>query len=249
MGGLSAVIITYNEERNIERCIRSLQAVADEILVVDSFSTDRTESICKNLGVKFLQRKFTGYGDQKKYATQQALFDNVLSLDADEELCEELRISILSEKPNLNGSSYSFNRRNVYCGKPIRFCGWYPDTQIRLFDRRIISWSERMVHESVELSNRNDRPIHLKGDLIHYTCTTIAEHQSKELKYSELNAKILIESNKKVTFILPYLKGLFRFIKVYILKLGLFDGYYGWVISITLAKSSFRKYYLVRKQK
>lgn len=238
---LSVIIITYNEERNIGRCLESLTGIADDILVVDSFSTDKTEEICKQHGVRFIQRKFDGYGNQKRFATKQAKFDYILSLDADEALSPELRKSILDEKKNWSKPCYSFNLRNHYCGTPIRHCGWYPDRHVRLFNRNVTDWTQKDVHESIAVAD-NKIVMQLKGDLLHYTCTTIAEHQEKEKKYARMNADSLVKKGKNILWITPYIKGVFRFFKTYIIKLGILDGYYGFVISKTLAKSSFYKY-------
>lgn len=133
---ISATIITFNEEKKIEKCLRSLLAVADEIVVVDSYSSDATETICRQYPVTFLKRPFDGYISQKNYAAEQASHDHVLSLDADEALSDKLRDSILAVKGDwdVNCDGYSFNRFNNYCGKWIRFCGWYPDRKIRLCD-------------------------------------------------------------------------------------------------------------------
>lgn len=244
---LSVVIITKNEERNIERCLQSVIDVADEIVVVDSFSTDETVGLCEKYNIRVIQRKFDGYGNQKHFATAQASFNYVLSLDADEELSPELKESILAAKENPEYDCYSFNRRNFYCNKPIRFCGWYPDKQIRFFDRRKANWNDKEVHESIEA--QKEIVFHLKGDLNHYTCSSVSEHQEKEKKYARMNADILIKRGKTVSYLTPYLKGSFRFFKTYILKLGVLDGYYGFMISKTLANSSFSKYALARKIK
>lgn len=245
---LSVVIITKNEERNIERCLKSIVEVADEIIVVDSFSTDDTIALCEKYDVRVIQRKFDGYGSQKQFATEQANFDYVLSLDADEELSNELKASILTVKKKLFYDCYSFNRKNYYCNKPIRFCGWYPDKKIRLFDKRKMNWNNREVHETVEIFDQ-EQVLHLKGNLNHYRCSSIEEHQEKEKKYASMNADILIKNRKSVSCATPYLKGSFRFLKTYILKLGILDGYYGFMISKTLANSSFSKYALARKIK
>jgi len=245
---LSVVIITKNEERNIERCFKSIVDVADEIIVVDSISTDNTIALCEKYDVKVIQRKFDGYGSQKHFATEQAIFNYILSLDADEELTKELKESILIVKESPEYDCYSFNRRNFYCNKPIRFCGWYPDKKIRLFDKRKVNWNNREVHETIEILDKK-QVLHLKGNLNHYRCSSIEEHQEKEKKYASMNADILMKQRKSVSCVTPYLKGSFRFFKTYILKLGILDGYYGYMISKTLANSSFSKYALVRKVK
>jgi len=238
---LSVTIITFNEERNIERCLQSLTGIADDILVVDSFSTDKTEEICKQNGARFIQREFDGYGNQKRFATKHAKFDYILSLDADEALSPELKSSIYEEKDKWSKPYYSFNIRNHYCGKAIRYCGWYPDKHVRLFNRSVTNWTQKEVHESIAV-NENKDVKHLKGDLLHFTCSTITEHQEKEKKYARMNADILAKKGKNIMWITPYIKGAFRFFKTYIIKLGILDGYYGLIISKTLAKSSFYKY-------
>jgi len=243
---LSVIIITYNEERNIERCLKSLSGIADEILVVDSYSTDKTEEICNQYDVRFIQRKFNGYGNQKRFATKQARFDYILSLDADEALSPELQKSILSEKNSWSSHCYSFNIRNHYCGTPIHFCGWYPDRHVRLFDRSFMNWTKRNVHESIEILDKKNI-MQLNGDLLHYTCTTITEHQEKAKKYARMSAEILAKKRQHILWITPYISGAFRFFKIYIIKLGILDGYYGMVISKTLAKSSFYKYSWARE--
>ena len=136
MRKLTAVIIAYNEARNIKRCIASLLNVADEIVVVDSYSTDATPSICKGLGVQFHQRDWKGYSKQKNYGNGLASNDWILSIDADEALSEKLKKSILHEKENGKSYNYSFNRLTNYCGKWIHYCGWYPDTKIRMFNEQ-----------------------------------------------------------------------------------------------------------------
>ncbi|PIQ15560.1 MAG: glycosyl transferase, partial [Flavobacteriales bacterium CG18_big_fil_WC_8_21_14_2_50_32_9] len=124
---LSVVIITYNEQRNIARCLDSVLPVADEIIVVDSFSTDDTEKICSQYNVKFLQHPFKGHIEQKNYALAQAQFDYVLSLDADEALSETLLQEIKNIKTHCEKDAYSFNRLTNFCGQWIKHCGWYPD--------------------------------------------------------------------------------------------------------------------------
>lgn len=243
---LSVVIITKNEEKNIERCLKSILEVADEIIVVDSFSTDNTMALCEKYDVRVIQRKFEGYGSQKQFATEQANFDYVLSLDADEELSLELRKSILAAKESSEYDCYSFNRRNFCCNKAIRFCGWYPDKQIRLFNKRLLNWNDRTVHELIEVSNKQ-LISHLSGDLNHYTCSSFAEQREKGEKYAKISAEIIAKKKKSISWVTPCLKYCFVFFKTYVIKLGMLDGYSGLEISRISAKSSFSKYTLARK--
>ena len=133
---ISGIVITYNEEKNISRCLSSLQGICDEILVVDSFSDDKTKEISESKGARFIQNAWKGFLDQKNFAQNCAKYDHVLQLDADEELSEELRSNIISIKANWVADGYFFNRFTNYCGKWIKHSGWYPDSKLRLYDRR-----------------------------------------------------------------------------------------------------------------
>jgi glycosyltransferase involved in cell wall biosynthesis len=238
---ISVTIITFNEEQDIDNCIQSVLKIADEIIIVDSFSTDKTIDICKKYTSNIYLKKFNGYGEQKQFATEKATNDYILSLDADEVISDTLLNSIIqikSEEENIAG--YTFNRLNFYCGKPIKHCGWHPDVQLRLFNKRLINWNKKSVHEKVEKNGRITK--HLKGDLFHYTCKTVHDHVEKEYKYALMNGVELSKKNKKISSFTPYFKFIFRFLKTYVLKLGWLDGHYGFVISKTLAHSSFLKY-------
>src|SRR3954466_10005620 len=140
MTKLSAVIITLNEERNLSRCLQSLQGIADELVVVDSFSSDKTEEISKSFSAKFIQHKFEGHIEQKNYALAQTSFDFVLSLDADEALSDELKSSIKSIKENWQHDAYEMNRLTNYCGQWIKHSSWYPDKKVRLFKKTAGKW-------------------------------------------------------------------------------------------------------------
>ena len=162
MPKISAVIITYNEELFIEKCLASIQGVVDEIVVVDSFSTDGTEEICKKYNVRFIQHKFEGYKDQKNFALKQAKYQKVLSLDADEALSDKLRESILSIKDKWQYGGYFINRRNNYCGKWINHSEWYPNKQLRLFYANKGEFGKLNIHEKFIMSN-GDKIGRLRG--------------------------------------------------------------------------------------
>ena len=142
---LSVVIITLNEEKQIARCIDSVKHVADEILVVDSLSTDKTKEICLGLGVRFVEQKFLGYVEQKNFALKLATHDYVLSLDADEALDEKLQKAILKIKSNFIYDGYEFNRLTAYNGFWVRHCGWYPDTKLRMVKKTSLTGRERIL--------------------------------------------------------------------------------------------------------
>ena len=149
---ISAVIITFNEERNVGRAIESVMEVADEIIVLDSFSTDRTEQICAQYGVKFIQKEWQGYACSKNYANNLATYKWILSLDADEELDAEMTADILKYKQEGFHGAYVLNRLTNYCGTWIRHSSWYPDKKVRIFDKSIAKWVGAFVHEELVLS-------------------------------------------------------------------------------------------------
>ncbi len=239
MQKLSVVVITLNEGKNIERCLNSVLEVADEILVVDSFSTDLTEEICKKHSVKFLQHKFEGYSEQKNWANKQASFPHILSIDADEALSEELIKSIRAVKSNWNANAYYFNRLTNYCGKWIYHSGWYPDKQMRLWDSRKGNW-QGMIHEKVKLSH--GEPQFLKGNLLHYSFSSIEDHLAQINKFSSIKAKEAFLNNEKSNFYRIIIKPFIKFFTNYFIKLGVLDGCYGFLICKLSATSAFLKY-------
>lgn len=242
---LSAVVITFNEEKNIERCILSLQGVADEIVVVDSYSNDRTEAICAQYGVRFIQHPFAGHIQQKNWAITQASSPYVLSLDADEALSEELRKSILAVKKNWTAQGYTFNRLNNYCGQWIHHSGWYPDRKLRLWDSRLGQWAGANPHDRYEMQAEATIQ-HLKGDLLHYTANSIKEHFDMLYKYADIGAKELVRQGKGGSWLKLWVNPWFKFFKMYILKRGYKDGLYGLIICSSTAWFTFWKYVLVR---
>ncbi len=235
---ITAVIITYNEAHNISACVQSLMGVADEILVIDSFSTDDTPKIAEKAGAKVIQMEWNGYAQTKNAANAIASTPYILSIDADERLSEEMRNAILFLKNDLTGA-YSFRRKNFFCGKWIRFCGWYPDIKVRLFPKNTSTWQGDFVHETLSIQV----PITLlEGDLQHFTYTKKEQLPQKLQKYTDLAAQEMLKNSKKATIIKLYFSPILTFFKTYFLQFGIFDGYYGLFISYHLAKGVYMKY-------
>ncbi|MDO9181621.1 MAG: glycosyltransferase family 2 protein [Bacteriovorax sp.] len=224
---LSVVIITLNEEKNIGRCLSSVQEIADEILVVDSLSTDKTKEICESFKVRFIEQKFLGYIEQKNFALKLATHEYVLSLDADEALSEELRNEITKIKLNFSANGYKFNRLTQYNGHWVRHCGWYPDEKLRLILKSKGQWSGNNPHDCL---NVEGSVIHIKGNLLHYSYNSISSHVQQTIKFSEIEAVTLFSKGKRASIMKLVTRAPFQFFKDYFLKLGILDGRYGFVI-------------------
>ncbi len=238
---LSAVIITFNEERNIQRCLESLIKVADEIVVIDSFSKDRTEEICRSFDVKFIQNPFEGHIQQKNVAIQAASNDWILSLDADEALTPELQESLIKVKENQEFKGYRFNRLTNYCGHWVKFCGWYPDTKTRLIHRDFGKWEGVNPHDRLEL--QDNFPVgFLEGDLLHYSYYTREDHLKQIEYFGDIAAKELFRSGGRSSWLKISIKTIAQFFKSYILKQGFRDGATGFTISRLSAYATYRKY-------
>lgn len=245
MPKISAVIITYNEELFIDKCLASIDGVADEIVVVDSFSTDATEEICKKYKVRFVKHAFEGYRDQKNYALQLATHKNILSLDADETLSDKLKESILAIKDKWEYDGYLFNRRNNFCGKWIRHSQWYPDRQLRLFYSDKGQFGELNLHEKFIMSN-GAKVGKLKGDLLHWPFISRQDHIDKMKKYSLIGAEEFYKAGRKASLFTPYIHLIWGFFRSYIIRGGFLDGYDGFLICSLYAKSAFNKYRKLR---
>ncbi|MFC2100753.1 glycosyltransferase family 2 protein [Bacteroidota bacterium] len=243
---ISAVIITFNEEKNICRCIDSLQDIADEILVVDSFSTDRTKEICEEKKIRFVQNTWEGYIEQKNFGNNLAIHDYILSIDADEALSEELRNSIAEIKRNWKFDGYEMNRLTNYCGKWIKHCGWYPDRKLRLFNKLKGKWEGYMIHEHIQLDEESSKTL-LKGDLYHYSYYNISEHMIQANHFSDIAADVLFSGGKNAGLFKLFFSPIFRFIRDYFFKLGILDGYYGFIICQLSAHAVFLKYSKLRQ--
>lgn len=248
---LSAVIITYNEEEHLEKCLGSLVDVADEIVVVDSFSTDHTKVICEKFNTRFIQHAFEGYIEQKNYALSLATYDYILSLDGDEALSHTLKNSILEVKKNWSFDGYYFNRLNNYCGQWIKHSDWYPDRKLRLFKKNSGEWKGINPHDRYTLKKGLKKGF-LKGDLLHWIYRDYEEHNQKNEKFSSIAAKAYFELGIKSSIWKIIYRPSWAFFKAYFLRLGFLDGLNGFIICVQTYHVTFLKYiklYRLWKQK
>jgi glycosyltransferase involved in cell wall biosynthesis len=242
MTKISAAIICFNEERNIRRCIDSLVPVADEIVVVDSFSTDKTESICREYDiVKFVQNPFEGHVQQKNYALSLTSYDYVISLDADECLDEKLQKKVLEVKKDLKFDAYSFNRITRYVDHWVRYCGWYPDKKVRFFNKNKAKWGGDNPHDHIILEKGASLK-HISSDILHYSYDSISDHVTQTNKFTTIAAKHAFAKGKKSSFLTIVVRSFFKFFRDYVLKLGFLDGRYGFVICYINSTYALLKY-------
>jgi glycosyltransferase involved in cell wall biosynthesis len=238
---LSIVIICLNEEKNIGRCLDSVKDIADEIVVLDSFSTDNTVSIAKQKGAHVIQETFKGYIQQKNRAIELTSYNYVLSLDADEALDSLMIDSISKAKEKFTNQAYQMNRMSNYCGKFIRHGSWYPDTKIRLFDKRVARWGGTNPHDKILLSE-GIKVKHLDGDILHYSYNSISEHVNQNNKFSTLAAEALFAKGKKTNLLKVFVNPVWAFLLSYIIKAGFLDGLFGLVIAVMIANLTFLKH-------
>lgn len=246
MEALSAVIITFNEERNIARCLDSLAGVADEIVVVDSFSKDKTKEICLAKGAKFIEHKFDGHIEQKNWAITRAQHPLVLSLDADEALDEELRNSILEIKKSRTKDGYYMNRLTNYCGHWVKHCGWYPDKKLRLWDSRKGTWGGINPHDKYDMFEGDKNTGYIKGNILHYSYNSTDDHYKQVNYFTDIAAKAYFKNGKKAPAIKLLINPAAKFIDHYLLKLGFLDGKAGYLISKISAYATWLKYKKLR---
>ncbi len=244
---ISVVIITYNEEKNIGRCIESVKEVADEVVVLDSFSTDRTEEICKSLGAKFFQHKFDGHIEQKNRAVTYASHPHILSLDADEALDRELKEEIKKVKQNFVKDGYYMARLTYYCGHWVRHGGWYPDLKLRLWDSRKGKWGGINPHDKYELFEGDKNTGRLKGNILHYSYYTLEDHYKQVEYFTDIAAKAYFEKKISAPLYKLYLNPIAKFISHYFLNLGFLDGKAGFRIARISAYATWLKYKKLRK--
>lgn len=241
---LSIVIITFNEAKNIKRCLDAVKGISNDIVIVDGYSADETAHICQQYDhVNFIQRSWEGYAKTKNFANQQAKNNYILSLDADEVLTDVLKASIIGIT-SFQGV-YSFNRLTNYCGNWIKHSGWYPDRKVRIFPKDVVKWQGDYVHETLKIPE-GMKETWLAGDLLHYSYHTKADHYRQIEKYSTLHAQKMLAEGKKYSSFKRYVSPAFKFFKTYVLQLGFLDGYAGFQIASISAKAVKMKYEKLR---
>jgi glycosyltransferase involved in cell wall biosynthesis len=220
--------------------------VADEVVVLDSFSSDKTQEICQRHGVKFFQHKFDGHIQQKNRAIRYASNPYVLSLDADEALDRALVNSILEVKKDFNKDGYYMNRLTNYCGHWVKHCGWYPDTKLRLWDSRKGSWTGINPHDKYELYEGDKNTGYLKGDILHYSYYSLEDHYRQVEYFTNIASKAYVENGKKAPAYKLIINPVAKFIDHYLLHLGFLDGSAGFRISKISAYATWLKYKKIR---
>ncbi|WP_242396103.1 glycosyltransferase family 2 protein [Anaeromyxobacter oryzisoli] len=246
MDPISAVVITKNEARNLERCLRSLLPVVDEIVVVDDRSTDDTVAIAERLGARVISQAWLGFGPQKNLGDAAARHRYVLSVDADEVLDEPLQQAILAARRRGLEGAYAVSRLNWYYGRFLRHGLEYPDRKIRLFPRDAASWNASAVHEALVLAP-GLRVARLEGHLLHYTYLRLEEHVLKANRYTNLAARDAFERGRRASAAKLVLAPLATFLRAYVLKRGFLDGLHGFLLACMHANGTLLKYAKLRE--
>ena len=243
---LSVVIITLNEAANLPRCLAALEGVADEVLVVDSGSTDATVALAEAAGARVVYHAFENYVAQKNAATALATYDHVLQLDADEVLTSELRTELAAVKAHWQHPGYALPRLTNYCGTWVRHGGWYPDRKTRLYDRRLGQWQGHLIHEHWEPNAPGAGIGQLRHDLLHYSYTSIAQHVRQLNHFTTLTAHEAVARGKHAHWWQLLLKPPYKFLHGYLLRGGFRDGFAGFSIAVLSAAGVFIKFAKMR---
>lgn len=243
---LSVAIITFNEEKRIARCLESVKSMADEIIVIDSYSTDQTEEICKKYPVNFIKNKFSGHVEQKNFALSKTQFEYVLSLDADEVLSDQLMAEITKIKHDPKFQAYSFNRLTNYNGHWVRYCGWYPDEKVRIINKKFAKWGGANPHDIIVL-DQGIKAKKLSGDLLHYSYDSISSHIEQTNKFTTIAAKAAYAQGIKSNWFKIITRPPLKFLRDYFYKLGILDGKYGLIICVINSLSAFLKYSKIKE--
>jgi glycosyltransferase involved in cell wall biosynthesis len=239
MPSLSVILITKNEAANIRDCLQSV-SWADEIIVVDSGSTDDTTSIAREMGAQvYVHPDWPGFGPQKNRALSYAGKDWVFSIDADERVTPELRAELEQAMQKASADGYYCPRLSQFCGQFVHHSGWYPDYVLRLFKRGAGRFSDSLVHESVLLTGNTSK---LKNPLLHYSYLTLNDVERKVEHYSSAAAQQMFQSGKRASWLRAMLSAGWAFVRTYIVRLGLLDGGAGWKIARMNARTTYLKY-------
>jgi glycosyltransferase involved in cell wall biosynthesis len=239
---ISAVVICFNQENKIQKTLEALFQVTDDVVVVDSLSTDRTPMIAKAMGARVFSQSWLGYPAQKNWGNQQACHNWIISIDDDEVLDNELIANIkrlFAQTPDFDALDLPF--QTYFCGQRIRFGGWNPESHIRVFDKTKISWNTDAVHEGLTIETGH-KILKIKGFVKHFTVDTLEQFYAKTEKYGNLYAQKAIKSGKKSSWMKQYASPVFRFLVEYIFRLGFLDGYFGWIIAKENARYTYLKY-------
>jgi glycosyltransferase involved in cell wall biosynthesis len=243
---LSVVIITKNEAHIIGTTLQSLQGITDDIVIVDSGSTDTTIVIARQFGATVIETTWDGYGQNKNKGIAAARHNWILNLDADEAIDETLKNAIAALELNDENTVYNFRFKNFFCNKWIRFGEWSGDKHIRLFNRKAVTWNTAAVHEGLTL-NSNNKVVLLPGNVLHYTTQHIDEYISKTIAYAKLNAKKYQLQGKRAGFFKLHIAPGLTFFQHYIVRLGFLDGWEGYLIAKTTAWYTFLKYSFLKE--
>lgn len=249
---ISVCIIGFNEEKKIEDCLKSVQDIADEIVYVDSHSTDKTVEIVKKYTNKIFFKKFLGHVQQKNFAIGLASFDWILSLDCDERLSNELKQQIQQERKLssfANYQGYSFNRRTFYIYRWIYHSGWYPDAKVRLFHKEFCQWQGENPHDKIVCSSQKIK--HLQGDLLHYSFDSVNDHLKTITSFSEIAAQEAFDKGKKSGVFVIFFRSLWVGIRKFLLEFSFLDGSAGFLItgfSMFATWTKYSKLYVLQKK-
>ena len=241
MINLSVTVIAFNEEHNIARCLQSVKGLADEIVVVDSHSTDKTRDLAESFGAKVIIRPFPGHIEQKNFAVDQTHYDWVLSLDADEALSEELKKSILKIKKGPKYQGYFFNRLTNYAGFWVKHCGWYPDKKLRLFNKNFARWGGMNPHDIIKMEPKSQKGF-LSGDLLHFSYDSISDHVGQTNKFTTIAAKAAYQKGVRSSNFKIVTRPPLKFLRDFFWKKGFLDGSYGFIICLINSLSALLKY-------
>lgn len=241
MKRLSVVVITFNEARNITRCLESVQPVADDVVVVDSHSTDNTVALARAAGARVISHPFAGHIEQKNFAISQARYPHILSLDADEALDDDLAKAILGVKASWEADGYYLNRLTNYCGHWIHHGNWYPDRKLRLWDSRKGSWGGQNPHDTFILQ-AGATTRRLPGHVLHYSFYTVAQHLAQIERFTDISSRAAFENGRRSGYLHMIFRPAVKFLKGYLLKAGFLDGKAGWEVAWRSAWATYLKY-------